>query len=234
MLLVSLSLFAALLAHSSVLAQTAFQPAPSTTQPTQSTTPATPSSPALPAIDGPLKVVALTIVMVEAAASKLPEEQSPAELLLLIDKLARENELTGHMRLQLSTADGQAAFVQNGEQANVPTQVIDPRVGVGRVTTRSYTRQAVGTLVRCTPRIVEGGVVASLEIEDSRLVPAPRPMGAPDEPVVELPPTVQTSTARSVITIPTGKAILLGGQQTTTPDGKSRKSLIIVSAKVIE
>jgi hypothetical protein len=209
-------------------AQPANQPLPSTTQPSTIQT-----SPALPAIDGPLKLVSLTILLVEAPASKLPDDLAPDELLPLVDKLARDNELTGHTRLALSTVDGQPGFVQNGEQVNVVTSIVDPRVG-GRVSPRNVSRQAIGTIVRCTPRVVEGGVVASLEIEDSRLVPVAKPMGAPEEPVVELPPTVQTTVARSVITIPTGRTVLVGGQRTTTPDGKSRQSLILVTAKVVE
>jgi hypothetical protein len=59
-------------------------------------------------------------------------------------------------------------------------------------------------------------------------------MGAPDEPAIELPPSVQNAVARTVITIPNGRTVLVGGQQTTTPDGKSRQSLILVTAKVSE
>jgi hypothetical protein len=208
-------------------AQPASQPLPSTTQPAANQT-----TPALPAVDGPLKLVSLTILLVEAPASKLPDDLAPDELLPLVDKLARDNELTGHTRLALSTADGQPGFVQNGEQVNVPQG--DARVVGGRVTTRSFTRQSIGTIVRCTPRVVEGGIVMSLEVEDSRLVPVAKPMGAPEEPVVELPPSVQTTTARTVVTIPTGRTVLVGGQRTTTPDGKSRQSLILVTAKVLE
>jgi type II secretory pathway component GspD/PulD (secretin) len=220
-----------LIGINSALAQTqpSFQP------PTPATTPPVaqqPAASALPVIDQPLQVVALTIIMVEAPTSKLSFETPPQELLPLIEKLARENELTLHTRLQLATADGQPGFTQSGEQINIPTG--DARVVGGRVSTRSFVRQSIGTVAKCTPRVVEGGIVAALEIEDSRMVPAVRPMDATEEPVADLPPTMQTVVARTIVTIPTGRAVVIGGQQSTTPDGKSRQSLILVTAKVLE
>jgi type II secretory pathway component GspD/PulD (secretin) len=87
---------------------------------------------------------------------------------------------------------------------------------------------SVGTMIRATPQIEEGGtVLVKLELERTRLVAKPRAEGASES---EPSRTVSTM-AKSMIRVPPGQTVLMSGAKSFAND-ETTELLIIVSAQV--
>jgi type II secretory pathway component GspD/PulD (secretin) len=171
------------------------------------------------------------------AATKRPDgEPGSSELLAKVSELEKAGDLTSITRLQFSAIENEQVRLQFGESVSVVTGRTGPS-GRGTGTpfggntsgfpggSVSLSREQTGTLVAAIARIIDGNIVAQLEIEQTRL----QPKGGAEEAVVS--PGANTLSVKSAVRIPNGATVVLAGLQDRNA-GDNRRTLILVSATV--
>jgi hypothetical protein len=178
-----------------------------------------------------LHAVSVTVTIVEAPPSRLPADESAGTLLKRIKKLEAGGELSSWTRIRLSVVEGTSGFAQFGERT---PRVSGRAVARGR-TLKSYVLENVGTLVGCTARVVGDTVIAELNVEQSRIVPPLVESDKPADAAVTPPPSAKrTLTTKTSVKIKNGATVVLSGSQITTSDEKSLRTLILVTARILE
>ena len=186
------------------------------------------------------RLINFTVTIASAPAAKLRTEPGVAPtgsaLLGRIDELDKAGELAALTRLQFSAIEQQEAKFQFGE--TVPTVSsrtssrdrggaggfpggASPFAGQQAV---SFTRTQVGTQIGAVARVVDGGILAQLDIEQTKQ----DPQSAGDDPA---PPKSATLSFKSAIRIPAGETVMLAGLQERSANDNKR-TVVLVSASL--
>jgi Flp pilus assembly secretin CpaC len=145
-----------------------------------------------------------------------------------LDKAGRLDALT---RVQLTTADGQKAYIQVGQRvARVTSVTVTPK---GPVT--SSTRENVGLILGVTPQIRRDGLVAiAINIERSQFGPAEEgpAIWKPTQGDAIRAPAVESLCVQATISVHDGQSVIVGTQETKA---QSRRNavLIVVTPKLL-
>jgi len=141
-----------------------------------------------------------------------------------------QTKVINHLRL--STLDNQPSFMQIGERTpmlRAASSASSDRSRLGAGTSRSYSYESIGTLVKVTPRVIEDRAIAmEIQIEKSR-----HDHREAGEEGSSVPPVIVTSTFESTIRLADGKATLLTGG-TSSENGNAAVSFAIVRATILE
>ncbi len=168
------------------------------------------------------------------------EPEGPAGLVLK-DKRANVDALAEAIRRcpgakilgrpQVMTLDNQPAYIQVGQR--IPT-MRPAKTDKGTVTNVSY--ENTGLILGVTPRITpKGDVLMEIDVEYSQ--PGPVEEGipisvSPDGKVIRSP-RIDTTTARTTVSVPDGETLVLGGLSTNA-DSKRTELLILVTPQVVD
>jgi type II secretory pathway component GspD/PulD (secretin) len=144
-----------------------------------------------------------------------------------VQDLEKQGKLDVLFRARLSTLDQQPTSLHMGEQRPVAAGSTfgGGRGGAGGRPTTSYTYREIGTIIAVTPRITPNNVVVmDLNIERSRLVPAP----PGDDPEGFVPSSVSTMTTNTTLSVPNGKTVIATGAR----DADANNTVILVTARI--
>jgi type II secretory pathway component GspD/PulD (secretin) len=181
-----------------------------------------------------VRLIGLSVTIVSSASEKLRSDLSAEEAAKVVAELAKAGELTSHTRLQFTAVENQQVRFQFGESLPVVSGRTFPGGGRGNpppgfpAAMNTFTVQPFGTLVEATARITDRGVLANLQLEQSKL--APKPAG---EDNAAEPPGTSTLTFKSTVLIPAGQTLVLAGfydKQTAN----APRTLLLVRATVPE
>ena len=208
----TLTLLLCLAVSPSAFGQAATEPSP------------TPASKAIPR-----RTIAVTVTMVEAVPSKLPADISADQVLERVQKLEQSGGLLALFRVRLTAVENEPAFVRYTER--VPAVTSSQNFGSSRSSSRI---QDVGTIVECRAVVDGDTVVAALDVEQSRLVATKVDMDEGESKTSKPPWTIRSVSAQSNLRIPNGATVILGGKEARTAEGDHQRSLILVTAKILE
>jgi hypothetical protein len=184
------------------------------------------------------RLIHFTVTIASAANDKLRPEMDAKEIVKTIGELEKSNELASLTRLRFAAIEQEMAKFQFGETVPIITGRTSaggrggpgtpgggfpggaPAFGGQSV---SFSRGQVGTVIGAVARVVDGGVVAQLEIEQTRQ-DAPPP--GDDSPI---PPKSATLSFKSAVRIPVGETALLAGLQERAAN-EIKRTVILVSA----
>lgn len=130
------------------------------------------------------------------------------------------------MHAELSTLDNQQALIQFGRQEGIITGSTSTPVGVSN----TVNQVNVGAIVRMTPRVAPGGIVAlELSVQDSRIGPTEEgtPITAINGRVIRQP-SIDVLMNQTTLRLQDGQTQTIG---VMTRDGKTRQ--IAVTAHII-
>jgi hypothetical protein len=176
-------------------------------------------------IDRPVRAVEVELILVEMAKTDVPGMPAVADVLAKLDELGKAGATV--QKIKFTATEGRPVTTESGGNRpfTTATTVRGGGPGGGGPVQRSFTYQRVGTTVKATARVAGDNAVAlDLNVQDN----GARPSDGADDP-----PTFDTVTLNTHLTVPQGQSVLA---QATRKDGKASKSLtfVIVSAKVIE
>jgi type II secretory pathway component GspD/PulD (secretin) len=179
-----------------------------------------------------LRVINFTVTIASAAADKLRPEMDAGKLIATIDELEKANGLTSLTRIQFSTVENQNARFHAGETS----PYVSGRSSAGSRggpsgspfgQAVSVSRDQTGTIVGAVARVVNGGVIAELEVEQTR---SDVRAGGDDPP---LGPKTATLSFKSAVRIPAGENVLLASLDERSA-ADARRTVVLVSAKLPE
>lgn len=156
------------------------------------------------------------------------------DVLAKVQDLQRKGWISGLKRVRLTALDNQQASVQVGE---TKPMVTGSTVSRGGLASNTVTFRDMGTLVNVVPKITpDGSVQLRLTVEESRPRSAENnlPLGSAERGGAPLsPPQLVTTSLRTTLTVPGGRAIVASGIAT---EGKAEngQTLVIVTARLIE
>jgi type II secretory pathway component GspD/PulD (secretin) len=138
--------------------------------------------------------------------------------------------------LDISSVDGQQAMAQFGERAAVVSgrlrggQVARAAQGPGLAT--AYTFEEIGTLVRVTPHLKDGGeVVVELQIEKSDISPLTPQIPPDDEGAMEaVPPNIARLATQSTLRLFDGRTHAACRKATSSPQGMVETVLFLTAS----
>lgn len=160
----------------------------------------------------------------------------------LLKELGESRKLLNVTKIEVSTVDEREAMTQFGERAAVVsgrTRVAPARGGRGGAqgfggAVASYSFEEIGTIVRATPHLGEGGrIVVELQIEKSDISPlTPQIPGDEDGPMEVVPPSVVRLVTQSTLRLEDGKTHVAFRKATSSPQGMM-ETIIFVTAQVM-
>jgi len=184
------------------------------------------------------RLVNFTVTIASGSSEKLQPDAEPKELAKVVAALDKSGGLASFTQLNFSAIELEQARFQWGESNSVVT---GRTVAGGQAAGRggpggggfggsvSLSREQTGTMIGAIARVVDGAVVAQLEIEQTKRDSRP----APAENDVTLPPGTNILSFKSAVRIPTGETVLLGSFQERSPSD-TRKTIVLVSATISE
>jgi type II secretory pathway component GspD/PulD (secretin) len=196
-------------------------------------------------LDAPPAVIEVEVVILRTAAEGKPAAASDLsgdaeKVRAALASLEQAGSVEVMDRLRLTTLDNQIAQVRFGQKtfAPGPSRSFSPPSDPGRSFSPpseavrrliSFSPNEVGTTVTVTPRRSGDDVVAELAVEKSWLPPA----GAAEDAGAAKPTATETLSTRATLRLPKGQSVLLGENDSTTTDGRSRTA-VIVTARIAE
>jgi hypothetical protein len=162
--------------------------------------------------------------------------RSPEQLDGWMKELGAAGKLLAVTKLDISSVDGQQAMAQFGERAAVVSgrlrggQVARAAQGPGLAT--AYTFEEIGTLVRVTPHLKDGGeVVVELQIEKSDISPLTPQIPPDDEGAMEaVPPNIARLATQSTLRLFDGRTHAACRKATSSPQGMVETVLFVTAA----
>lgn len=185
------------------------------------------------------RLIHFTVTIASASNDKLRPEMDAKEIVKTVGELEKSGELSSLTRLRFAAIEQESAKFQFGE--TLPT-VSSRTSSRDRGTTGgfpgggspfgdrfsgqsvSFSRTQVGTNIGAVARVVDGGILAQLEIEQTRQ----DPQSAGDDPA---PPKSATLSFKSGIRIPAGETVMLAGLQERAAND-TRRTVVLVSASL--
>lgn len=179
-------------------------------------------------------VVAIDVVIADVGPAEkddaAPEDKDVA---VRIREWEKQGKLTRLTRTYLTTISEQQATAQFGERVPMATGRVfrgggfaGGPGGAGDGST-SYTYQNIGTLVNVVPKVEGDRVVMDCSFECTRVVPR-KPSA--DKPEASFEPTsLETISAKSVVTIISGATVLLTSKQSSGGEGVTRTYVLVTA-----
>ena len=170
------------------------------------------------------------LITVEVTLAETPVVGNSKEMSAeKIAELEKAGQLVSQSRYWVSLVENQRSQLQFAERV----QVVSGRVNVsgGRVQ-ESFVYESFGTKLGLVARVDGDSVLVQMELDQTRLVPAPaKAEGDAAESVAR--PRTATTTFQSTLTIPPGKTVVAGGKETQGEKGKVQ-TWLLVSARADE
>src|SRR6185436_11627928 len=140
-----------------------------------------------------------------------------------IAELEKAGQLVSQSRYWVSLVENQRSQLQFAERV----QVVSGRVNVGGGRFQeSLAYESFGTKLGLVARVDGESVLVQMELDQTRLIPAPaKAEGEATENVTR--PRTATTTFQSTLTIPPGKTVVAGGKETTGDKGKVQTWLLV-------
>lgn len=186
------------------------------------------------------KAIAVELVLAEASdPSLLPEAEgeTPAEISAdRVKQLQKEDKLTSWFRVRMASLENCPAYVQLGERVPVATgqAMMGFRSREGNAVTTQYSTVNVGTVVKVTARIEDGGtIVVDLDLERSRLANQPPPARTEGSPrPTFVPSKTETIMTQTTVRLTPGKTAVVAAHRSTAP--KPHCTWVMVTAELLD
>jgi type II secretory pathway component GspD/PulD (secretin) len=124
----------------------------------------------------------------------------------------------------VSLVENQRSQLQFAER--VPVVMGRTIASAGRGTQEAIALENLGTKLSLVGRVDGDSVLVQMELDQTRLIPAPpKPEGEASENVTR--PRTATTTFQSTLTIPPGKTVVAGGKETQGDKGKVQTWLLV-------
>jgi hypothetical protein len=140
-----------------------------------------------------------------------------------IADLEKAGQLVSQSRYWVSLVENQRSQLQFAERV----QVVSGRMNVGGGRFQeSLAYESFGTKLGLVGRVDGDSVLVQMELDQTRLIPAPaKAEGEASESVTR--PRTATTTFQSTLTVPPGKTVVAGGKETTGDKGKTQTWLLV-------
>jgi hypothetical protein len=140
-----------------------------------------------------------------------------------IAELEKAGQLVSQSRYWVSLVENQRSQLQFAERV----QVVSGRVNVGGGRFQeSLAYESFSTKLGLVARVDGESVLVQMELDQTRLIPAPaKAEGEASESVTR--PRTATTTFQSTLTVPPGKTVVAGGKETTGDKGKTQTWLLV-------
>jgi hypothetical protein len=195
----------------------------------------------------PARLVGIEVTLAEFDPSLWPGEDPTAagKLLEALRAVESQEKVYSLWQVRLSALENQLATGHWGEKVAVPSSRLSPeqmlqalRSGSSSVPGGSqgavtYFREDMGTLVKATCRVDEGGLIMiELDVGQTRMVADTDMKLAPSDPNASVLLKPLTRTLKTTVSVADGQTVVLGGM--LAKSGKQlRQELVLVTARVI-
>jgi hypothetical protein len=165
------------------------------------------------------------LITVEVTLAETPVVGNGKEMTAeKIAELEKAGKLVSQSRYWVSLVENQRSQLQFAER--VPIVMGRTIASGGRGTQEAIALESLGTKLSLLGRIDGESVLVQMELDQTRLVPAPtKPEGEASENVTR--PRTATTTFQSTLTIAPGKTVVAGGKETQGEKGKVQTWLLV-------